>query len=443
MVFAAPGAAHPVAFYARRKRVNWWYAEKDGDAARAMPAPHPHSSQVRSNSTTMKILILGAGYAGLRAALDLDQLMRGREDVGVTLVDQFPYHQLIQLLHLTASAGHHSREAIYDLKRLLRDRAIGFVQGRAAHIDAAARLVHLDEGAPLAYDKLIIALGAETAYYDIPGAREYTLPLRTYPDALKLRDHLIDQFIAAGKTTDPTERRILLTTAIVGAGYTGGQFAGELAAWADDLCERAGVPRGEARIALLEQTDQLFPQFGAWAAKAALARLDQLGVSVYLNTGATAVEPRLLRVSDGRVLRAATIVWAAGIQGPALLADSGLPVTKNGRVKVDRYLRVEGQAAIFALGDCALIPDPAAGSNATVPTTASYALRQGSHIANSIAAEIAGEAPRAYEPLRLGELVSIGPDYALGSPLGVPVTGYPAYLLKKGVEQYYRATIES
>jgi NADH dehydrogenase len=391
----------------------------------------------------MKILILGAGYAGLRTALDLDRLMRGRTDVGITLVDQFPYHQLVQVLHLTASAGLHSREAIYDLKRLLRDRAITFVQGKASRIDADARRIVLTEGEPLAYDKLIIALGAETAYHGIPGAREHSLPLRTYLDALKLRDHLIDQFSAAGKTTDPTERRILLTTAIVGAGYTGGQFAGELAAWADDLCEQAGVPRGEARIALLEQSDGLFQQFGEWASRAALARFDQLGVSVYLNTGVTAVEPRLLRVSDGRVLRAATIVWAAGIQGPALLADSGLPVLKNGRVKVDRYLRVEGQASIFALGDCAAIPDPATGPNATVPTTASYAMRQGSHIAESVAAEIAGEAPRAYEPLRLGELVSIGPDYALGSPLGVPVTGYPALLLKKGVEQYYRATIES
>jgi NADH dehydrogenase len=391
----------------------------------------------------MKILILGAGYAGLRAALDLDQLMRGRSEVSITLVDQHPYHQLVQMLHLTASAGQHSREAIYDLKRLLAGRAITFVEGRATRIDAAARCVVLAEGAALPYDKLIIALGAETAYHDVPGAREHTLPLRTYPEAIRLRDHLIDQFIAAGKTSDPQERRILLTTAIVGAGYTGGQFAGELAAWANDLCEQAGAPRGEARIALLEQADRLFPRFGEWASKAALARLDQLGVSVYLNTSVTAVEPRLLRVNDGRVLRAATIVWAAGIQGPAILADSGLPVDKNGRVKVDRYLRVEDQAAIFALGDCAVIPDPASGVTATVPTTASYAMRQGSYIATSIAAEIAGEAPRAYEPLHLGELVSLGPDYALGNPLGVPVTGYPALLLKKGVEQYYRATIES
>ncbi len=391
----------------------------------------------------MKILILGAGYAGLRAALDLDRLLRGRSDVSITLLDQFPYHQLVQLLHLTASAGLHSREAIYDLKRLLRDRAIRVVQGRASRIDAAERHVALADSDPVPYDKLIIALGAETAYHSIPGAREHTLPLRTYPDALRLRDHLIDQFIAAGKTTDPTERRILLTTAIVGAGYTGGQFAGELAAWADDLSEQASVPRGEARIALVERADGIFQEFGEWASRAALNRLDQLGVSVYLNTGVTAVEPRRLRVSDGRILRAATIVWAAGIQGPALLADSGLPVAKSGRVKVDRYLRVEGQAAIFALGDCAMIPDPANGPDATVPTTASYAMRQGSHIAESVAAEIAGEAPRAYEPLRLGELVSIGPDYALGSPLGVPVTGYPALLLKKGVEQYYRATIEA
>jgi NADH dehydrogenase len=391
----------------------------------------------------MKILILGAGYAGLRAALDLDRLLRGRSDTQLTLVDQYPYHQLVQLLHLTASAGIHSREAIYDLDRLLQKRAISFVQGAVAQMLPADQAVLLSDGQRLPYDRLIIALGAETNYHGVPGAREHSLPLRTYPQALALRDHLIDQFRAAGQTTDPTERRILMTTAIVGGGYTGGQFAGELAQWADNLAEQSNVPRGEARIALLERSGSLFKQFGAWASKDALSRLDRLGVSVYLNTGVTAVEPRLLRVSDGRILRAATIVWAAGIQGPALLATSGLPVNAQGRVQVDRYLRVHNSATIFALGDCAVIPDPALGPEATVPATASYAMRQGSHIAESIAAELAGNAPRAYEPLHLGEVASLGHDYAIGNPLGVPVTGYAALALKKGIEQYYRATIEA
>lgn len=387
----------------------------------------------------MQIIILGAGYAGLRAALDLEPAARAGK-LSVALVDQNPYHQLVQLLHRTATADQPKHKAIYDLGRLLQGRAVRFVEGRAARIEPLARIVVLEDGRSLAYDRLVIALGAETNYGDVPGAAEHSLPLRSYAQALRLHDHLVEQFSAAA-AAEPAERRILMTTAIVGGGYTGCQFAGELAAWADQLAEETGAPRGEARIALLDRDPTLLAQLGGWATTEAERTLKRLGVSIYLNTPVEAVEPRLLRIAGGRVLRAATIVWAGGVRGPALLAASGLPTDAQGRVLVDRYLRVEGQAAIFAVGDCAAIP---AGSNgATVPATASYATRQGEHVAAALLAESAGTAPRAYEPLRLGELVSLGPHNAIGNPLGLPIRGYPALLLKKGVEQYYRASIES
>lgn len=387
----------------------------------------------------MKFIILGAGYSGLRAALDLHELLRGRSlPAEVTLVDQNPYHQLIQMLHLTATTAHDSREAIYDLQPLLSDTAIRFVQGRATAISPLERSVTLADGQLLPYDRLLIALGAETAYGGVPGAQEYALPLRSYDQALHLRQHLHAQFVAAAKATDPKEQRTLLTTAIVGGGYTGCQLAGELAAWADDLCAQTGAPRAEVRIALLDRSPTLLEQFGTWATREAERVFDELGVSVYLRTAVEAVEPRLLRVSGGRVLRAATIVWAAGIRAPALLRESGLPVDSAGRALVDRYLRVQDQALIFASGDCAAIPD----GSGSVPATASYAIREGAHLAETLLAEYEGKPPRPYEPLKLGELVSLGPHYAVGNPLGVTVTGYPALLLKKGVETYYRSTIE-
>lgn len=389
----------------------------------------------------MQIVILGAGYAGLRAAIDLDRLLRDRGRAGeVTLVDQFPYHQLVQLLHQAAAASIYSREATYELVPLLSRGGVRFVQGRVAAIAPLERQVSLADGRALPYDRLVLALGAETAYGGVPGAREHTLPLRTLEHALRIRDHLVRCFEAAAKSGDPKAQRVLMTTAIVGGGYTGCQLAGELAAWADDLCADTGAPRAEVRVALLDRSPELLKQFGEWATREAEQVLDDMGVSVYLNTAVEAVEPRALRVAGGRVLRAATMVWAGGVKGPDLLREAGLPVDKAGRVLVDRYLRARDQALVFAVGDCAAIPDGADG--ATVPATASYAMRQGSHIAETLLAEVEGVAPRAYEPLKLGELVSLGPHYAVGNPLGVPVTGYPALLLKKGVEQYYRATIE-
>lgn len=389
----------------------------------------------------MQIVILGAGYAGLRAAIDLDRLLRarGRADK-VILVDQHPYHQLVQLLHQAATAAIPSEQAFYELAPLLSRSGVRFIEGRVASIAPLEREVRLADGRALRYDRLAIALGAETAYHGVPGAREHTMPLRTLEHATRLRDHLVRSFEAAARTSDPVERRILMTTAIVGGGFTGCQLAGELAAGAGQLCAKTGAPRGEVRIALLERDPELLRQFGPWATREAEQVLGRMGVSVYLNTAVEAVEPRALRLAGGRVLRAATLVWAGGVKGPDLLREAGLPTDAAGRVLVDRYLRVRDQALIFAAGDCAAVP--AGPREGTLPATASYAMRQGSHLAEALLAEVEGVAPRAYEPLKLGELVSLGPNYAVGNPLGVPVSGYPALLLKKGVEQYYRATLE-
>ncbi|MEI6179852.1 MAG: NAD(P)/FAD-dependent oxidoreductase [Chloroflexales bacterium] len=386
----------------------------------------------------MQIVILGAGYAGLRAAIDLDHLLRERKRTDtVILVDQFPYHQLVQVLHHTVASNAPVQDAIYDLAALLRTSGVRFVQGRASRLALHERQVELEDGQRLAYDRLVITLGAETAY-QVPGAQAHTLDLRTYEHALRLRAHLIAQFTAAAKTTDPNEQRILLTTAIVGGSYTGCQLAGELAAWVDDLCRETGAPRTQVRIALIERGHLLLQEFGSWATREAERALDALGVSVYLDTAVESVEPQTLRVEGKRVLRAATLVWAAGVKGPDLLRESGLPVDATGHVRTDRYLRVLENPLIFAAGDCAAIPDLVEGQ---VPATASYAMRQGSHLAETLLAEIEGRSIRTYEPVRLGGLVSLGPEYAVGNPLGVTVSGYPAVLMKKGIESWYRSTL--
>ncbi|MEF3275329.1 MAG: NAD(P)/FAD-dependent oxidoreductase [Chloroflexus sp.] len=388
----------------------------------------------------MRIVILGAGYAGLRTALDLARFRREYGlDVTIQLVDQYPYHQLIQLLHLTATAGIADQKSIYQLDQLLRGREIERVEGRVIAIEPLERVVKLADGRALVYDRLVLALGSETAF-NVPGAREHTFPLHTFTHAVALRKHIVSQYTRAASLTDPTELRITMTTAIVGGGYTGCELAGELAAWADDLCRQTGAPRSEVRIALIERESHLLPHLGAWASDEAVRRLERLGVNVFLNTPVTQVEPRCLRFGDGRILRAGTIVWGAGVRAPALLAEAGFPTDRMGRVVVDRYLRVSGQALVFAIGDCAAVADSRGGF---LPPTASYAVRQGAHLAKVLADEARGEAPRPYEPVELGEVVSLGPNDAIGSALGVPVMGYPAVMLKRGIEEYYRATIES
>ena len=388
------------------------------------------------------IVILGAGYAGLRAALDLDVALSGHPGLArVTLLDRNPFHQFVQLLHQTAANALAPEESIVPLRRLLRDGSgVTLYEGEAQAIDVAANIVRTTRGS-LSYDRLVIALGSQPDYGGVPGAAEHTLPLRTYPDALRLRDHIRTCFERAAHMPDTLERRQLLTFVVIGGGYTGCQFAGELAAWAPKLCREHSVARSEVRVALFTRGDRLLDRLGDWATNEAERVLGEAGVRVQRNTPVLAAEPGLLRLgaaAAGKVLRAATAVWAGGFRAPALLAEAGLPCDDCGRLGVDNHLRVADHPTIYACGDCALVP---ASNGESVPATASYALRQGEYLAQQLLADLRGAPHDAYQPLVLGELVSLGPAYAVGNPLGARVVGLAALLLKKGVEQWYRGTI--
>ncbi len=387
----------------------------------------------------MHILIIGAGYAGLRTAIELDRRRAAYgEQLEVTLLDQHPYHQLVQELHLAATTAPDPTNVIVPLQTIFQRRAVQVYQGRVQRIEPLARRVRLADGRSLSYDRLLLALGAETNYAHVPGAPQHTLPLRSYEQALRLRDHIAACVEAAARTTDPRLRRILLTFVIVGGGYTGCQVAGELVPHVSTLAATAGIARNELRIALIERNGLLLKQAEPWANAYAQRVFDDLGVRVYLHTTVARVAEQALYTTTNQVFRAGTIIWAAGIRAPALLADSGLATDALGRVRVDRYLRVEEQALIFAAGDCASIPATVDGP---IPATASYALRQGEHLAGALLADVQGQAPQPYTPLRLREVVSLGPGAAVGNPLGIPLTGIPAALLKQGIETWYRSTL--
>lgn len=372
-----------------------------------------------------------------------DEQEQGRR-CQITLIDQHLSHQQITLLHLPAATALPDGDITIPLDSVLqhRSRAVRRVQGCVTQIDPLQSQVILEDGALVSYDRLVIALGAKTEHFGIPGAEEHTLPMHSAADATHLRNHIIERFREAAHTDDPDIRRRLGTIAIVGGGPTGCQLAGELAARVGHLVQETGIPAEDVRIALLERTRRLLGASGEWVHREAMRVLDRRRVSVYLDAAVEQVEENQLRVSGQRVLRAATIVWVAGIRAPEVLASSGLPTDRRGAVRVDSYLRVEGHSQgptpLFALGDCALVPDPVGG---TVPPNANYALRQANYLAEALWDDLNGHPPFPYQPVHLGGIVSLGSGEAVGDPLGVPVSGPLAALLKEGVERWYRGTV--
>jgi NADH dehydrogenase len=387
-------------------------------------------------TSARRILVLGAGYGGLRAALDL-ALGNRRHGLGaqVTLLDRSPHHQLITRLHRVATGGESARSAQLPIASLLPAGAVEILCGEVERIDPEGRFVEAGDLA-LSYDQLVIALGSEAAAPPIPGLEEFGFSLRWLQDALRLRQHLRAVFAQAGRSADGAERRRLLRVAVVGGGATGCQLAGELAHWVTDLADEYGAPLAEIHLLLLEAQGSLMAGSGERTSDQALAVLQRKGVDVRLQCAPTAISQDRLSL-PGEELPCATVLWAGGIRAPSLLAESGLATGPGGRLRVDRHLRVEGHDEHWAVGDCCTFEH----EGQPLPATAAIALRQGAYVATACLEILQGRSPKVYRPRNPGLLVSLGGDEAVGHVLGMPLEGKSAGLVKESIERWYQVTV--
>lgn len=383
------------------------------------------------------IVVLGAGYAGIRCVSTLAHARQhGSTDVRLVLIDRSPYHQLITWLHEVASEAIPAERARIPLRQLLPTEHVEFVQAEVTRLLPADRQVLTDRGA-FSYDRLVIALGSDTAWPPIPGLREHAFPLRWWNEAVRLRNHIRRQFAIAGRAKQRATRRRHACVVIAGGGFTGCQLAGELAHWLPLLADEYGVPLDDVHLILLEAQSHLLPTWRRWVGRRAERILRSKGVDVRLNTPLERAAKNHI-VAGGTTIETYTLIWTGGIQAPALLAESGLPTGSQGRVRTTTFLRVPGFPELYAAGDCALVRD-AAGT--LLPATAAQALRQGAYVAKALLAEMSGEELEPYRPRHLAMFLSLGGGDAIGDVFGFPVRGRPAGLLKESIERWYHSII--
>lgn len=379
-----------------------------------------------------RIVILGAGYAGLRCALDLADADIEAE---IELIDSNSSHQLITWLHDVAAAAIPADDAHLPLRRILPDRIV-FTRASVEAITPGEHLVRTSAG-DRHYDRLVIALGSDTAWPPIPGVRENSFPLRWWAQAVELREHIEEQYARAAAIGDREERECHLRIMVAGGGFTGCQLAGELAHWLPALADDHDIDVMEIHLMLVEREDHLLPNWETWASRRAERVLTRKGVDVRVAAPLEAVTGSEVTFA-GETVCTHTLVWTGGIRAPKLLEESGLPVGDQGRVDVDDFLRVPEYPEILVAGDCAL----ALQENGTpVPANASYAVRQGEYVADLLIAEAHGRTLMPYHPSIPGILVSLGGDDAVGDALGIPLFGMPAGAIKDGVEQWYVSTV--
>ena len=355
-----------------------------------------------------RIIIIGGGFGGIAAAQALV-----RADVEVLLIDRRNHHLFQPLLYQVATASLSPSEIAWPIRHILRkQRNTRVIMATVTGIDTANKQVLIEDGAPEHYDSLIIATGAQHAYFGNDQWEEFAPGLKTLEDATAIRRKLLLAFEAAEREFDPRKRRALLTFAIIGAGPTGVEMAGAISELG--RASLAGqfntIAPEDLRVVLIEGADRVLLNFRPELSAYALKSLDDLGVEVELGQMVKAIDEDGVSFGEKR-LATKTVIWAAGVAASPAAKWLGVDADRSGRVKVEPDLSVPGHPEIFVVGDTASIIRP---DGKPVPGVAPAAKQAGAHAANAITKRLAGDnakQPFAYN--HAGDLATIGKQSAV------------------------------
>jgi len=375
----------------------------------------------RAAGDAPRVIVVGAGFAGLAAVEQLD-----RAGAGVLLIDRNVYSTFQPLLYQVATGGLNPGDVSYPARAFTRRHRARFRLGEVTGIDPAAREVTLADGARFGYDYLVLATGVAAAYYGVTGAAEHTLGLYTRRDAVELRNHImarLERLDIAGPG-----REVSFT--VVGGGATGVELAGALAELRSTALDAAfpEVDLASVHIQLVEQAPALLLPFEPRLREYARAELAARGVEVRLAEAIQEVRSDRVVLASGEELPSDVTIWAAGVTAPAAVAEWGLPQGRGGRVLVGPDLRVPGQQRIFAVGDLALAQEQ------PLPQLAQPALQTGRHAAQQIARLAAGQPAEPFRYRDKGIMATIGRRSAVVElPHRIRVRGTLAWLAWLGL----------
>jgi NADH:quinone reductase (non-electrogenic) len=376
----------------------------------------------RASTERKRVVIVGAGFGGLTAAEHLAHV-----PVDVTLVDQHDYHTFQPLLYEVATSLLNAE----NVGRPVRDIAhhqenVTFRQATATGVDWGTQQLQLVEGTALPFDYLVLAAGATVSYFGIPGGAAHALPLYTLPDAVRLRNQIMNRFEAADR--DPALiSEGALTFVVVGGGPTGVETAGALA----DLFQhelRRDYPDlavNRAHIILIQRGDSVLRAFKKRLRAYARKTLEERGVEVRLGVAVTEVSATGVRLSSGEALQAHTVIWAGGLQAGALADGLSLPQGRRGRIVADADLSVAGHPNVFVVGDLAQMTD----NGHFLPQLARPAIESGTHAAHQITRRLMGKPGQPFHYVDLGTMATIGRGTAVCEfPTGLTLQGPVAWL---------------
>lgn len=376
-----------------------------------------------------KIVILGAGYGGLSAAVTLQRKMKLKE-AEVILVNKDSYHHITTWLHELAAGTSPADKCMVDLESVLEPEKIKLLKAEVETIDLGQKEVHLSNGKRLSYDYLVVALGSEIESFGVPGVKEHTYVIRNLKTAMAIRDQVERMFSRCKMENYRPER---LHFVICGSGFTGVEFAGELADRIDELCKEYRIDRNKVLITNVEASPSVLSGFDPELSEYAKEVLEKKGVVIKTSTPVKACTSDGVILHDQEECRSSTVVWTAGVRGHSITKRIKHE-TVRGRLKVDEYLRPPDHDDVFVIGDSSIIYGKNGGP---YPPTAQIAVQQGAACAHNLLALLENKPLQAFEPRIKGTIVSIGKKVAAGNIYGFKLYGSKASFVKKVVDYHY------
>ncbi|MBK1621593.1 hypothetical protein CKO42_24955 [Lamprobacter modestohalophilus] len=401
--------------------------------------PDASTPAITDPNRSPKIIIIGGGFAGATAAKSLERRLRSADIHLLSAENHLTYNPLLpEVVGASVLPGH----VVAPLRQMVRRAKVHQVQ--VTGIDTEARRVHFrnsSEGGHLDYDHLVLACGSRANLQMIPGMAEHTLPLKTVGDALYLRNRVIARLEDAELTENPTLRRWLKTFVVIGGGFSGVEVAGEIS---DFLAESQRWYRQSqletARVVIVHGGPHLLPELPERLGRFTERKLSRHGgVEVRLGTRSEAIDAQGVTLNKGSRIDAGTVVSTIGTTANRLI--EALPADKErGRLRVEPDMSVPGLPGVWAIGDCAAVPN-SREDGASCPPTAQFALRQGPQLAANIARHERDEPTRAFGYQPKGLMSAIGHNRAVARVYGINLSGFIPWLLWRGFYLLYIPTL--
>lgn len=388
-------------------------------------------------SNTKRIVILGGGYAGVKAGKTLHKLFKNDDSVEITLIDRNPYHTLMTELHEVAGHRTDPESIQIDLRTIFRGRKVNVVTDNVEGIDFEKKTVNATR-AKHDYDYLLIACGSDSNDFGIEGISDHAFTLWSFEDSMKIRTHVEKMFEMAAIEEDPAKRKQMLTFAVVGGGFTGVEMIGELGEAKDHLSVKYGVDPKEVTLYNIEATPRILNTLKDEKQIAKVEkRYSKLGIQLLKNAALVKATEEGFNLKDGTFIPTKTLIWGAGIKVNNFVSKLGLEAGRGGRAVVNEFMQSPQYDNVFFAGDNVHYED----QDGPLPQIVEAAEQSAHTAAENIGALIQSQPMKKHKQNYHGFMVSIGSKYAVSDNNGLKFNGWLAVFVKHMVNFLYAMTV--